>query len=660
MKTVVSLLILVSLVAAIPAQNATTPGVVTTPYPTVINLAVEWLIEGDANLNCTVSVQYRPKGASEWRKAMPLRRVPAGENLGFSWQNKCSGSIFDLQPGTEYEISLTLADPDGGSAEKTVTVATRPVPRIPSGAKITDLPAGTYDVLTPENGTESSPRVYCSADGSAVYDFIDLQNRQWVYLWGLTINSSGGNSARAIKANGAKNCVIRYCTMTGLYGITAYEDGLTNCYIGDNTVTGTTGWSDETMGADGDNEGEGIQFTGPGNVVCHNRVKSFRDCISTMEDEEASNQICIDIYNNDLFTGADDGIEADFCFNNCRVMRNRITNCYVGVSSQPGLGGPTYVIRNVMYNIVHGAFKFKRNSRGDVALHNTVIKVGAGLAGNDVMDFAFFRNNLAFGGPTGGVKWGGYGAGNPYAADIMDPGTHSSFDYDAVGVEGVAYIAKIGGKPFSEVEHHGVGDIKLNEVFNNVAFPNPPVPERDTVDLRPKDGSAVVDKGETLPNINDGFSGNAPDCGAYEVGGELPIYGPRPQGVDEGSAVVKDTFVPMRGFNQWNEGLSVAAIGRKLSIEFTVYTPGRVKLSLFDASGRMVGSLVDGYRTAGAYRQARIIDDLPRGCYLVCLQTRTHRQVEKFVAGIVDPVNQSPYARLSGLRSKNFCGFLSP
>ena len=39
-------------------------------------------------------------------------------------------------------------------------------------------------------------------------------------------------------------------------------------------------------------------------------------------------------------TGLDDGIEADFALSNCRIMRNRITNCFVGISSQPGLGGP--------------------------------------------------------------------------------------------------------------------------------------------------------------------------------------------------------------------------------------------------------------------------------------------------------------------------------
>lgn len=42
-------------------------------------------------------------------------------------------------------------------------------------------------------------------------------------------------------------------------------------------------------------------------------------------------------------------------------------------------------------------------------------------------------------------------------------------------------------------------------------------------------GSAAIDRGTALPNINDGFSGKAPDLGALEVGQPLPVYGPQPR-----------------------------------------------------------------------------------------------------------------------------------
>jgi len=180
-----------------------------------------------------------------------------------------------------------------------------------------------------------------------------------------------------------------------------------------------------------------------------------------------------------------------------------------------------------MYNVVHAAYKLKRYSQGDVVLHNTVIKIGTGMGGNSAMDHAFFRNNLAIGGPDGGINWGGYGAGTPSAARIYEPGDHSDFDYDAVGVYEISYSAKIGNKLFSEVEKNGIERISIDEVFPNVEFPYPPVPERIVPDLRPNANSKVVDAAVVIPNINDNYSGNAPDCGAYEAGQELPVYGPR-------------------------------------------------------------------------------------------------------------------------------------
>jgi hypothetical protein len=36
-----------------------------------------------------------------------------------------------------------------------------------------------------------------------------------------------------------------------------------------------------------------------------------------------------------------------------------------------------------------------------------------------------------------------------------------------------------------------------------------------------------VDAGMHIPNLNDGFAGKAPDCGACELGHKMPHFGPR-------------------------------------------------------------------------------------------------------------------------------------
>jgi hypothetical protein len=563
------LLALILGVWPLAGQNATVPGEVSTPYPTITNLSVEWKIQGDDNLNSRVTIHYRRAGEQTWREGMPLRRIPAGDsgqrtNPTFRWENKHSGSIFDLRPNTEYEIRLRLNDPDGGTAERTVRARTRSVPRPAANAPvkqaspetfrqvaaaaepgdIIQLTPGYYNVFTATRDGEPGKPIAIRGDTShaikSTFDAISLENRKHIILEKLTVNGS-------VDLLGAEEVSVRYCTVNAKYGIVAKRPpGCTNCYIADNVVTYIMPWVPEGMGAGSiwggaGNVGEGIQVTGPGNVICHNRVKGFRDCISTMEDRGAGEQVSIDIYNNDVYLGADDGIEADFCMGNCRVMRNRITNSFMGVSSQPSLGGPIYFIRNAMYNIIDAPFKLSRGSLENVVLHNTVVKIGDALRmphRSNQWGRSFFRNNLCIGG-AGGGKFGRYGSGDGEAIYALSTDPANDLDYDGVGTVGTPFAGRIGTTTFSSLEElrartteeHAV-QVDLS-VFNNVDFPNPPVPERDPADLRLKAGSAAVDAGVRLANVNDDFLGAAPDLGAYEAGRPVPHYGPRPEGVDE-------------------------------------------------------------------------------------------------------------------------------
>ncbi|MFC2076481.1 right-handed parallel beta-helix repeat-containing protein [candidate division KSB1 bacterium] len=556
-------LLILSIITPTFAGNATIPGEITTPYPTIINLAVVWLIDGDDNNNGVVSVKYRQVGTDEWQSAMALKRVPAGQSVRttpiFHWENKHAGSIFDLKPDTEYEINLTLSDPDGGAAERTVRAKTRPVPRPMADAPrkeanpnnfkevaaslepgdILQLTPGYYrDYKAVADGVPGKPIVIRS-NGRSVFDSISLRDRKYVHLDGLNVWGS-------VDLLGGEHLTVRRCTVQTRYGIIAkHKPGAKNCYISDNVVTYVMPWIPRGMGSGmvtggAANLGEGIEITGPGNVICHNYVKGFRDCISTMEDRNTAEQVCIDIYNNDIYVGADDGIEADFCMHNCRIMRNRLTNCAMGLSSQPGLGGPTYFIKNVMYNLIYAPFKLQRGSVGDIVLHNTSVKVGAGMGSHETGSCSdiFFRNNLCIGGLEE-VIYGRYGTGPGVA--IWLPGAREpiDIDYDAVGTYLSPFAGQVGDVTFNgfdemrnkTTEKHAV-QVDMT-VFNGVVFPNPPHPEREVPDLRPLPGSVVIDAALLIPNVNDDYTGDGPDMGAYELGRDMPIYGPRPAGLDE-------------------------------------------------------------------------------------------------------------------------------
>lgn len=533
---------------------ATVSGTISSPYPTLKHLSINWLISGDNDEDGIVSVRYRQTGAPSWKEGMNLFRVPAGSNEGFSWPNKHSGSLFSLTPNTEYEIELTLDDPDNSAPIiETITARTRAVPQAANGAHTVNvtpsnfsnalsnanpgdillLSTGNYSGFTVgRNGEPQQPIVIRGSNKSNVIinGDIRMDNRHDVYIESVTVNGM-------IKFNSSENIVVRGSTInTNGSGIVAQGNGTVNTYIADNVVLGSTSWSNSTVGNNGDNNGEGIELTGPGNIIAYNYVKGFRDGISLLEDGEVVNQISFDIYNNDIEIGADDGIEADFSQGNVRVLNNRITNCYVALSSQPSLGGPTYFIGNVLYNSVYTPFKLHRGSVGDVALHNTSIKAGDafGVFTDDTWSHAFFRNNIFIGGESSGAV-GPYGIGNGEVADLRAAASNSSLDHDGYGSIGTgSFSGRIGGSSFSSLngmrantsETHAQ-QVDMSIFAAVITFPETVFPLRGIPDLRLKAGTNAIDTGMAIANINDGFNGDAPDLGAYELGAALPVYGPR-------------------------------------------------------------------------------------------------------------------------------------
>ncbi|MCP5143292.1 MAG: hypothetical protein H6978_00550 [Gammaproteobacteria bacterium] len=119
--------------------------------PTLVSGGVDWKILGDDNRNATVTVQYREAGTPTWRTGLDLFRLQHedinaftggdafAQASGFTMNrpllpydipNLFSGSIFNLTPDTEYDVRVSMTDPDGvqGVAEQTVRFRTRKTP----------------------------------------------------------------------------------------------------------------------------------------------------------------------------------------------------------------------------------------------------------------------------------------------------------------------------------------------------------------------------------------------------------------------------------------------------------------------------------------------------------------------------------------------------
>jgi hypothetical protein len=309
------------------------------------------------------------------------------------------------------------------------------------------------------------------------------------------------------------------------------------------------GWSNmKTYGSSPVNSYYGVKVYGQGHVICHNKVSFFHDgvCISTYgipEEDQDLKCVSIDIYNNDIFLMVDDFIEADGGAHNIRVLNNRGFNAaHHGLSAQPMFGGPVYFIGNLVYHVPFGgAIKTGgANPAGVLVYHNTFIAENADAVG---ISNVHYRNNLFFGSDHP----------NKYLFRLESYTTYSSADYNGyrpnktsrapftwgIPKDGLRnyterpafqeYMSLDAFRKASGLEVHGI-EVDL-DIFERMVLPNPQKPHAvyvpQSVDFHLRPNSAAVDAGLRLFNINDHYSGKAPDLGAWEYGSEDPVYGPR-------------------------------------------------------------------------------------------------------------------------------------
>jgi hypothetical protein len=289
-----------------------------------------------------------------------------------------------------------------------------------------------------------------------------------------------------------------------------------------------------------------IKVYGQSHVVCHNSIAYFHDgiCVDThgLPEEGKPTCVSIDFYRNDIFNMADDFIEADGGVHNIRVFENRGFNSYhSALSAQPVFGGPVYFFKNICYNVPGTALKYTVRPAGIFTYQNTFVMDVA------ITNFSngHFRNNL-FVGPddsrynlTGttftrytSLDYDGYGKkkkeGMKYrwrypASDALNQADEK--DLTTLEFKNLREFSKQTG-----YEAHGV-ELDIDKIFVNVPLPDPAkrghIYQVTGYDFRLQPSSKAVDAGCVLPNINDNFSGKAPDLGAVESGRPPFSYGPR-------------------------------------------------------------------------------------------------------------------------------------
>ncbi len=563
-----------ALVAIAPTDAAAAPGdaVVAGDLridPGPEHIGVRWSISGDNDLDSSMTLEFRESGSSTWLPAaMPVRAYPTiivnGSPLGL---NYWAASAMFLEHGTTYELRATITDPDGGGETRTTTAAlTRGL--VPAPLRTIYVApgsgSGTGTIADPIHGLQTAADMAQPGDTFIVtagtYEPFQIMNSgsenfPIAFLGSGHAVVDGGNTDRGVVTVGnydrtTSHIVISELTIqNGHWGIDAQNtqdisiqaNSIRDVDFGvynrrgnavearqevcNNVITGRTEWPQAGIPSE-----RGIDLRGTGNVVCHNTVRYFGDCISIQP--STGDSFGNDVYGNDAAFCVDDGIEIDYNQSNVRVWRNRVTNARMGVSVQPIAGGPAYIFRNEFFNLQSVPIKMHNDTTGFVVAHNTGVKVGDGHGDNGAMwRNATFRNNVFI--------------GTRYAFEfttVADEGFRD-FDYNAWGTtreigsggpwfkwDNVRYD-RIADLP-AGVEDHGVEIGILELVGAGLPANWDVVVAPGTADLRPASGSVAINGGIPLDNLNDDVTiVGAPDMGAFEYGFALPEYGPTIAGV---------------------------------------------------------------------------------------------------------------------------------
>ncbi len=506
--------------------------------------------DADGNFNGRVRAAVRAAGTQEWQPRPDLFRHRNGLPR---LSQPFAGMIWGLEPDTAYEIRLTAADPDGveGPAAQVVRGRTRKRPAVFAATtentvavssrseldaalknarpgRVVLLKKGRYSgnlAVADVAGTEGEPIVLRGEHRreTIIDGAVTVGSCEHLHIEDLTIQNGnhGINLSKRCTAVVIRGCIIRGVNQ-GIYA----KNGHRHLYLRNNVIVGNNAFGDTRRSTWND---EGIVLTGSGHEASFNTIAGFGDSLGFSHRTGGLVNTGVDLHHNLVLWGGDDGVEMDYTDRSCAVHHNLFANHASGLSFQMVVDGPAYGFRNVMYNLERGPYKIKpeRSENDGVFIYNnTTVKAGTAYVNWSVeADGAAIVNNLFVG--TGGKLLVQTGGRKGFRRLVMD--------YNAWSYDGGFSMRNCRAKNFREWKERsprGNHDVLLagETIFEKLA------PDfaargfgyyRDVGDadftLHPH--SSAVDAGMIVPGITDGFTGDAPDIGAWERGVEPPRYG---------------------------------------------------------------------------------------------------------------------------------------
>ena len=501
-------------------------------------------------------VHYRVKGSADWREALNLWFDPNLHVGAEAHSLEYRGSIVNLQPGTEYEIRLTIP---AMKLERTLTCRTWDETfKIARTVTVPAEQSGTYTIT--EGGSEADGYVlYTPAEGTKPVWDVDNQaacnvkiDASYVIVRGLTLR---GAKKHGIVLGSVHDIVIEQCDVSGWgtnneegYGINfhsaiwGYNDKIEKIVIQDNNLhhprSDANSWRQRRTDEKGHKtrhplgpQAITLMKTSGRLVIRRNRIHSdlehmFNDAMGEYRNFGWSGfpNRDSDVAENYISHCHDEGPEIEGADMNVRVWGNYITMTYGAIAAaSPGLG-PLYIWRNVyavsrkcesnVPNAFRGHFLIKLGHEkreytlGKLyAFHNTTLQPiykvdgwndrGGAQSGLGITSDKKYAENLVTRNNVFHLR--DNNVHNWVVNDRRQPASND-FDYDL-------YFGSLRARTGAQA--HGIN-----------AEPTYDRAPDGRLWLRP--GTPGHDAGVRIPNFNDDFVGKAPDMGAVETGSTTP------------------------------------------------------------------------------------------------------------------------------------------
>ncbi|OGG03988.1 MAG: hypothetical protein A3F83_01680 [Candidatus Glassbacteria bacterium RIFCSPLOWO2_12_FULL_58_11] len=358
---------------------------------------------------------------------------------------------------------------------------------------------------------------------------IRVREADYVLIEGLEIRDYGGSANGAgVSLERSAWCVIRNCSIHGMRSIVeisgARAEGnlVESCELWDTSIP-LWPWA---MTKDHDEEGGGVMSTGGrGTVVRGCRIHDLYDGLSPSVWDSLWNESynCDwDVYDNEFYNTRDDVIEPEGPSINWRFWNNVCHDLFTGVSLAPINVGPAYIMYNVLYDenwqtLKYGSgFEAEGMGRGWCFLyHNTICSNDPAvntLVVSRPLSGQIFRNNIFF------------ASAYPFWTSKV-PERNNSLDYNDWYTADTPWFEIWVGTPYKRFFHfpdqelYFLKDLQEKKGWELHGLQADPLfQDRKSGRFRLAPGSPCIDRGEVLPNINDGYLGQAPDLGAFEFG----------------------------------------------------------------------------------------------------------------------------------------------